>query len=128
MASNGRVELHRHDVVVLLLGLEVLAVGDAANVVAGAIKPSVYRNPTASSKSPPGGAHRDRDRDGLRPGPSTRISIGSSAASASGRSTAVAGVDGQGADVRDVAPDRIGTAIAPVSARRPCGPTGGPGA
>ena len=87
LASNGRLERDRHDVVPLLLVVEVVAVGDAPDVVGPRPDPSVNRNPAASSKSPPG--VRIVTATALaRPGrgPATRISRGSSVASASGRS------------------------------------------
>jgi hypothetical protein len=52
-----------------------------------AISPSVYRKPTASSKSLPGVRRVTATLCGFWPGPAARISMGSSEASRSGRFT-----------------------------------------
>ena len=64
------------------------------------------QNPTASSKSLPGVRMVTASACGSAPGACTRISIGSSVTSRSGRSRAVGAVDTEHADGRDRATDR----------------------
>ena len=82
---EGPRERDRHHVEPLLVIVQVVAVGDA-RPSSGAMRPSVNKNPAASSKSPPGVRIVTATGVASCPGPETRISNGSSLASVSGRS------------------------------------------